>query len=308
MTDAKLVKRLRQGARYIFSINPSDAALLLEEAADVIEASERSLASANAAHRTEIARADARFATITTLRSILGGASEAEIIENARAAVLASEIPDHRGPLTDAELEAIGEPDPAERERLQSALDAAGTILAAALKLGVSPRRMKLLMVQHRPEWPRAKPSGPDAEYKARIRSYFPAPNRPSIDKDAPLGEVKRFAWMEVGGVRFENVEIEQGPLQHPVLFNPADFGAINPEHATQEQAERLLGLDVPDSTMASKGARLEVVGGDGETIRALGLPEPINQLRTRRLYSTPPEGPLAPIDHRPPRSHKHGA
>lgn len=64
-----------------------------------------------------------------------------------------------------------------------------------------------------------------------------------------------------------------------------------------REQAERLLGLDEPDSTMAPKGARLEVVGGDPETIRALGLPEPINQLRTRRLYSTPPEGPLAPID-----------
>jgi hypothetical protein len=39
------------------------------------------------AHRTEIERADDRWLTITTLRDILGGASQAEIIENASALV-----------------------------------------------------------------------------------------------------------------------------------------------------------------------------------------------------------------------------
>lgn len=122
----------------------------------------------------------------------------------------------------------------------------------------------------------------------------IPAPNHPGVDKDAPRGEVKRFRYIEVGNVRFENVEIEQGPLQHGRPFDPAEFGELRRE---PNRLDDVIGLDVPDSTMAPKGARLEVVGGDPETIRALGLPEPINQLRTRRLYSTPPEGPLAPID-----------
>ena len=202
MSHDDLIKQLRHGAANIHSIGPVRAAALLEEAAGAL------------------CSVDER--------------------------VDWQEEADSRGPLTDAELEAIGEPDPAERERLQSALDTAGTIRAAARSLGLSPRKMKLLMIQHRPEWPRPRVAmpplsslldgpdpapvalpprpDPDAAYKERVRSYFPAVSRPG-------------------------------------------------------------------------GARLEVVGGDGETIRALGLPEPINQLRTRRLYSTPPEGPLAPID-----------
>ena len=57
------------------------------------------------------------------------------------------------------------------------------------------------------------------------------------------------------------------GPLEYGVeIKDGADlqrrFGGIDPEHATQEQAERLLGLDVPDFALMPKGARLEIVGG----------------------------------------------
>jgi hypothetical protein len=51
--------------------------------------------------------------------------------------------------------EEFGEPDPSEHRRVTMALEECGSIARAALYLGVSDRRMKRLIVQHRVEWPR---------------------------------------------------------------------------------------------------------------------------------------------------------
>ena len=57
--------------------------------------------------------------------------------------------------LSDAEIEAIGEPDQAEHDRVAAALAEGGTIAEGARVLGVSKKRMKVLIIQHRVQWPR---------------------------------------------------------------------------------------------------------------------------------------------------------
>jgi hypothetical protein len=57
----------------------------------------------------------------------------------------------------DTEIASLGPPDPAEHDRVAAALEKGGTIAEGARVLGVSKRRMKLLIVQHRVTWPRAR-------------------------------------------------------------------------------------------------------------------------------------------------------
>lgn len=54
----------------------------------------------------------------------------------------------------DTEIASMGPPDPAEHDRVAAALEKGGTIAEGARVFGVSKRRMKLLIVQHRVTWP----------------------------------------------------------------------------------------------------------------------------------------------------------
>lgn len=55
----------------------------------------------------------------------------------------------------DTEIASLGPPDAAEHDRVAAALAQGGTIAEGARVLGVSKKRIKLLIVQHRVEWPR---------------------------------------------------------------------------------------------------------------------------------------------------------